>query len=185
MFALSWNHGPGVFLLSFATVMGSISLGLRLGAHRRRRVGESGGEGVGVGSVVASVLGLLAFLLAFTFGLAANRYDARRQLLLTDVNAIRRAAQRAELLPEPHASEVRALLERYVDRRAGIGPETTRADIVERMVESERLQADLWKHAHALRDAGYDTDIGALFIESVNDMSAPAMTPGVMSGSVT
>ena len=41
-----------------------------------------------VNAMVASILGLLAFLLAFTFSLAASRFDARRQVVLAEANAI-------------------------------------------------------------------------------------------------
>src|SRR5262249_15770466 len=51
--------------------------GYRLGKWRHARAAEE--KETPVGAMVASILGLLAFLLAFTFGLAATRYDARRQ----------------------------------------------------------------------------------------------------------
>jgi hypothetical protein len=69
-----------------------------------------------VGEMVASTLGLLAFILAFTFGLAASRFDAKRQLLVDEANAVGTTYLRAEMLPE-RRDEIRALLRDYVEVR--------------------------------------------------------------------
>ena len=60
-----------------------------------------------VGAIVGAILGLLAFLLAFTFGMAASRFETRRELVLDEANAIGTTYLRAALLPEPHRVEVR------------------------------------------------------------------------------
>src|SRR5689334_5863414 len=50
--------------------------------------------------IVAATLGLLAFLLAFTFGMAASRFEERKQAVLTESNAIQTSYLRAATLPE-------------------------------------------------------------------------------------
>jgi hypothetical protein len=65
------------------------------------------------------MLGLLAFLLAFTFGMAASRFELRRELVLDEANAIGTAYLRAALVPEPHRTEIRTFLRDYVDSRLG------------------------------------------------------------------
>ena len=67
--------------------------------------------------MVAAVLALLAFLLTFTFGMAASRFEARRQVLLDEANAIGTAYLRAALLSDPQRAEIRKLLREYVDVR--------------------------------------------------------------------
>ncbi len=62
------------------------------------------------GSVIAVSLGLLAFMLAFTFGIAANRFDTRKQLVLDEINAIGTTYLRANTLPEPPRTKIRKLL---------------------------------------------------------------------------
>lgn len=114
------------------------------------------------------MLGLLAFMLAFTFGIAASRYDARKELLLRDVNAIMTAWQRSELLPEPHRTESRALLDRYVDLRVEVAQDPSR--IPAAVVEAESLQNGLWSHAVALAHADMNSDIGALYAEALNEL---------------
>jgi len=98
--------------------------------------------------LVGSTLGLLAFLLAFTFGMASSRYDARRQLVLDDAIAIRTADLRAQQLPEPHRSDMRALLREYVDVRvrAVLGQQP----MPSALVRVEELQDQLWSRAGAL-----------------------------------
>ncbi|HET7641016.1 MAG TPA: hypothetical protein VFK47_20065, partial [Ktedonobacteraceae bacterium] len=114
-------------------------------------------------------LGLLAFILAFTFGLTAARFDSRRQLLLDEVTAIETTTRRADLIPEPHRSEVKALLRKYVELR--IFTNENRQEIRERIRQSEAIQSQLWPHAAALADADLkNADIVSLFVDSLNEM---------------
>jgi hypothetical protein len=68
------------------------------------------------GAMVGATLGLIAFMLAFTFGLAAARFDTRRQVLLDEANAIGTTYLRAGMLPDRREA-IRALLRDYVDTR--------------------------------------------------------------------
>ena len=51
--------------------------------------------------IVGSLLGLLAFLLAVSMGMAADRFDTRRGLILAEANALGTTYLRAGYLPEP------------------------------------------------------------------------------------
>ncbi|HMP97761.1 MAG TPA: hypothetical protein PKA51_12630, partial [Kiritimatiellia bacterium] len=94
---------------------------------------------------------------------------SRKQLLLDDVNAINTAAFRADLIQEPHRTSCRSLLKQYVDVRV-----RTAADRGEGLADairvSEDLLARLWRHAIELARADLNSDIGALFVESINDV---------------
>jgi len=154
----------GTFLLMLTIVLSAILLGYLLA---RYRVGKSDNASEGpVGSVVGAVLGLLAFMLAFTFSISAGRFDTRKQLLLDDVNAISTAVMRAQLLPEPHRSECRDILKQYVDIRVDMAPH----NISKGISDTKVLQDQLWKHAVDLARADMNSDIGALFVESLNEM---------------
>src|SRR5262245_22634307 len=74
------------------------------GGKRRSLRSEREQEVVG-GGLVEGMLGLAAFMLAFTFGAAATHFDARRQAIIDEANAIREAYLRADFLPEPHRAE--------------------------------------------------------------------------------
>lgn len=165
-----------LFATTIAVVLLAVEAGFRLGRWRERRSEHE--KEMPVGAIVGALLGLLAFLLAFTFGLAANRYEIRRALVLDEANAIGTTYLRAELLPEPHGKEVRDLLRQYVDvRLEGAEPGKTEAA----MVRSEELQRQLWSHAVATGEKK-PTPVTALFISSLNDvidLHAKRVTMGV------
>ncbi len=120
-----------------------------------------------VATAVAAALGLLAFLLAFTFGLAANRFETRRSVLLEEVNAIGTAYLRAGLLPEPHGSKVRRLLREYVDARLAAVQQNALATTLRR---SDELHRDLWAEVVAVAEREPRSIPVGLFIESVNSV---------------
>jgi hypothetical protein len=156
-----------VYVGAFAVVLASIVLGYALGRLQRRRSMDYP-EGP-LGAIVGSMLGLLAFILAFTFGIVTSRFDTRKQLLLQDVNAIATATVRADLLPEPHRTECRALMKRYLDLRVAVIRDQSRLPRL--AAESESLEVGLWQHAVALARLDMNSDIGALFVEALNDLS--------------
>ena len=85
---------------------------------RRRSTAEDSKPDEGpTGIIVGAILGLMAFLLAITMGMASDRFDARRGLVLEETNAIGTAYLRAGYLDEPASSELRALLREYVPLR--------------------------------------------------------------------
>jgi hypothetical protein len=63
------------------------------------------------------MLGLLGLLLGFSFAGAASRFIERQDLIVQEANAIGTAYLRADLLPDPHASQVRQVLTEYVAHR--------------------------------------------------------------------
>src|SRR6185369_12534948 len=75
-----------------------------------------------IGVIQGAVLGLLGLLLAFTFSMAAERYNARRALVLNEANSVGTTYLRASLLPDAHQAPVRDLLQRYVDVRLKYQP---------------------------------------------------------------
>jgi hypothetical protein len=134
----------GVFLVILVVVLLSVECGYRLGKYRRNRHEQV--KETPVGAMVGATLGLLAFILAFTFGLAAARFDTRRQVLLDEANAIGTTYLRAGTLPE-RRDGIQALLREYVDTRL----EALRSDnIAEGVRQSENIQSQLWAHATAV-----------------------------------
>jgi len=161
----------GVFLLTIVIVLLSIRMGTLMGKRRRRQPEHE--TDASLGTVIGATLGLLAFMLAFTFGLAADRLQARKQLLLDEVNTIGTAYLRAGLLLEPHQSEIRRLLREYVDIRANLAREDLSRQLKklpEALSRSEALHDQMWSHAVAIADADRSSEIDALFISSLNEM---------------
>jgi hypothetical protein len=156
-------------------VLLSVEGGYRLGKYRRSRSEEKEAP---VGAMVGATLGLLAFILAFTFGLAAARYDTRRQVLLDEANAIGTTYLRAGMLPD-RREEIRALLRDYVDTRL----EAVRSGkIAEGIRRSENLHDQLWAQAVAVGENNPTSIVVGLFIQSLNeviDLHAKRVTAGV------
>jgi len=163
---LDWLSPGAMFGISVVVVLGSIGAGFKVGQFRRLR--SKGESESGVGSVVAAMLGLLAFVLAFTFGIAASRFDTRKQLLLDEVNAIQTTVLRSQMMIEPHRTELIKLLRQYVELRAAyVDSRTEAAEIV---AESTALQNKMWSHATAIAQRDGNSEVVALFIESLNNV---------------
>lgn len=99
----------------FAGMVLLLEIGRRLG--RRRQAKEEAGARAGLGQVEGAVLALMGLLVAFTFSGAATRFDARRQLIVQEANAIGTAWLRLDLLSASAQPELRELFRRYLDSR--------------------------------------------------------------------
>lgn len=64
-----------------------------------------------------AILALLGLLLAFTFSMALVKHDQRRQMAVTDSNAIGDFYTCVSLLKEPPRKELQAEVRRYVEHR--------------------------------------------------------------------
>lgn len=84
------------------------------------------------------------------------------------MNAIGTAVLRADLLPEPQRGEVRALFRQYVAIRVNASRDDV--DISKVIAESEAIQDQIWSRAVALARSDLDSDIGALFVVSLNEV---------------
>jgi hypothetical protein len=153
-----------LFLATVLVVCLAVELGYRVGNYRRTHGPEKEAP---VGAMVAAMLGLLAFLLAFVFGMAASRFEQRRQTVLDDANAIGTTYLRAALLPEPQKAEIRRLLRQYVDvRLAGI----QLGNQVQALDTSEDLQNQIWSQLVAVAAQDPHSVITGTFIQSLNEM---------------
>ena len=93
----------------------------------------------------AAILGLLALMISFTFAMALTRFDARRDALLNEANAIGTAALRARLLPAPYDAESLKLLRDYVQIRLDIASRVqTPAEMNAAIARSNEIQEALW-----------------------------------------
>jgi hypothetical protein len=140
--------------------------GYRFGS--RFRAGMEKGATADLGTTVGGLLGLLGLLLAFTFGMAGERFDRRKTLVLEESNAIGTAWLRTDLVPEPQRAQARAALRAYVEARldAARSDPARRAEAIAR---SERIQGDLWSAASGAAAASPTPPV-ALFVAAVNEV---------------
>jgi hypothetical protein len=100
-----------IFVVSLAVILAASEAGRRLGMHVKTRGGDE------ISTLEAGVLGLLALMISFTFAMALSRFEARRDTVLEEANAIGTTALRARLLPAPHDAATLKLLREYVQLR--------------------------------------------------------------------
>ncbi|HSG86264.1 MAG TPA: hypothetical protein VLA23_07985 [Candidatus Limnocylindrales bacterium] len=152
-----------VFVAFAVITLAVFEIGFRVGRWWQERTPDEK-EGP-TAMLVGSLLALLAFLLAVTMGMASDRFDTRRSLVLDEANSIGTTYLRAGYLPEPSSSTIRELLREYVPLRIG----TDRAELVQGFERSTQIHAELWAVAEALvRDEPDSVSLG-LFIESLNE----------------
>lgn len=145
-----------------------INLGYKIGFLIRNK---SDGEKESPASAISStVLGLLAFILAFTFSIVTNRFDARRELTREDANAIRNVWLRADFLPETDQKAAKMMLKEYVDIRIAAVQSKKRDEVENALIRSRVIQIDLWKMAVKNAKIDMNSDVAALYIESINEM---------------
>ena len=167
-----------LFIVILLVVLLSVECGYRLGKYRRSRHEQE--KEAPLGTMVGATLGLLAFILAFTFGLAAARFDARRQALLDEANAIGTTYLRAGMLPE-RGEEVRRLLRDYVAARLEA---IQLGKLAEGIRRSENVQQQVWTEAETVGQKNPNSIVVGLFVQSLNqmiDLHAARMQAGLRS----
>jgi hypothetical protein len=153
----------GVFALIVVILLVAFEIGFRFGRwYQDRTPDEKEGP---TGMLVGSLLALMAFLLAITMGMASDRFDNRRQLVLNEANAIGTTFLRAGYLPAPYAADSRALLREYVPLRI---TETDQTTLRANFTRSLEIQDELWSKAEELARATPDSVVLGLYIDSLN-----------------
>ncbi|WP_172147668.1 MULTISPECIES: bestrophin-like domain [Pseudomonas] len=158
----------GFFVVTVLLMVVAIEAGYRLGFAVHRRSDEE--KESSASAIAGATMGLLAFILAFTFAIVADRYDTRKALVREDAGSIRTAFLRSDFLPQDDREKAAGLLAEYVDWRLqaaqAAGLEQTRKAVA----ESEQVQRQLW--AMAVKNARLDmnSDVAALYIESLNEL---------------
>jgi hypothetical protein len=123
-------------------------IGRRLGLRRIAQDPEGASAGAGV--IDGAVFGLLGLLIAFTFSGAAARFDARRDLVVEEANAIGTAWLRLDLLPAGDQPLLRDLFRSYLDSRLDVYRSVPDLDAVRRaLARGSELQGQIWSRAVA------------------------------------
>jgi hypothetical protein len=155
-----------LFCLMLAALLVGVSLRRRI---RRSRPEDSDPDSAseGQGYAVSAILGLLALLMAFTFGIALDRYEARRHLVVTEANAIGTAYLRVQLLEEPHRTRLSNLLVAYTDNRIKLATATENIDL---LATNDRLLTQIWAAVGASMDSIQKRGIANAYVQSFNDV---------------
>ncbi|MBX7103865.1 MAG: hypothetical protein K1X57_07275 [Gemmataceae bacterium] len=127
-------------------------------------------------SLSNSILGLLALLLGFSFAMSSGRHDQRRRFVLDEANAIGTCHLRAGLLPEPHRSDVKKTLQKYLEMRLEMFEKALDpAQLTRCRGEMDRLLDQLWKSVEAVAQADRAIIVPSQIVPAANqviDLSA-------------
>jgi hypothetical protein len=143
----SWLYEtPAVWIVAglFLAMLLAAEIGYRAARRWNHAATDAGRSNFG--AIKGALLGLLALLVAFTYGMAAQRHDARQGLVLAEVNALYGLMLYADMLSEQHRLEFRDLMRRYVDARLQFF--YARRDlsrVTEAIATSEKLDAEMWR----------------------------------------
>ncbi len=162
-----------IFLLLIAGLFAGILILLEFGRKIgvRRRAADPEGASAGIGAVEGAVFGLTGLLIAFTFSGAAERFEARRHLIVEEANAIGTAYLRLDMLPNETQPALRDKFRQYVDSRLAVYRKLPDIEAAKaELVRSTGLQGEIWTLAvKACRQAGSPA-VTTLVLSSLNDM---------------
>jgi hypothetical protein len=154
-----------IFAASSVLILGASEIGRLFGA---RRAGRGGGD---VSTLEGAALALLALMIGFSFAIALSRYEARRDAVLNEANAIGTTALRARLLPTSYGRDAIKSLREYVQVRLDVTQHAlSGAELNSAINRTNEIQEALWRNVMAL--AAKDTAMvpTGLFIQSLNQM---------------
>jgi hypothetical protein len=158
----------GLALVVAAIIFGSTGLGIWMGRAVSRR---KGGLKEPLGVVQASLVGLVALLLAFGLTMAVGRYEARRNAVVLEANAIGTTYLRAQTLGEPMRTSSLELLRRYGDARIALSesvPDSAKFQAASKA--SVDIQNSLWALAGDALNKAPTASSPRLYVETLNEM---------------
>jgi hypothetical protein len=157
-------HITLIVVFLFAGILACLEIGLWLG----RRSAEGPGK---FGPLAGAVFALMGLLLAFTFSGAAARFETKRQLIVSENNAIETAYLRIDLLPLPRQEQQRDSFRQYLDSRLAFygklgDSEAANAEVA----RFKALQRDIWSRAMAACREECSNAATSLVLSSLNSM---------------
>jgi hypothetical protein len=154
-----------IFLASLAIMLGASEIGRLIGVRATGRGGDD------VSTLEGAILGLLALMIGFTFAIALSRFEARREAVVNEANAIGTTALRARLLPAPHRADVLKLLRQYAQIRLDMTQRAVSATELDAgIARSNEIQEALWQHVTAIATNDNGMVPTGLFIQTLNEM---------------
>jgi hypothetical protein len=120
-------------------------------------------------TILAATLTLMGLIIGFTFSMAIGRYEQRKNYEEAEANAIGTEFVRTDLMAATDATQVRALLQAYIDQRLAFYQAGSAEEIRQIQTRTSQLQMQLWS-AVVGTAAAQPTAIGSLVISGMNDV---------------
>lgn len=155
-----------LYLLLLFLFWTNLELGYKLGDRRQRATDYvDEGRSAQAGIVLGALLTVASLMLAFTFSMAGSQFNARRELVIEDINAIGTAFLRAEQLPEPQRSRSRQLWVAYVDGRDTLFKDSDPVALKKALAQQNMLWDELLGLSPQQRDP-----ILSLYVQALNEV---------------
>jgi len=102
-------------LLIISVLLAALEFGYRAGLSRRELWKDTSSGGGQI--TLTSMFALLGLMLAFTYGAGVSRFDARKQAVVLEVNAIHNVFLLADVVAEPGRTKLKQALLDYARTR--------------------------------------------------------------------
>ncbi len=140
---------------------------------KRREINELRRARQGITVMEGAVFTLMGLLISFTFYAANMRFDARRQLIIDEVNAVGTAYLRIDLLPSSAQEPMRNDFRHYLDARIAAYDKLSALNPARAEFEqANKLQTIIWNHALVAmhQDTDGNTVPSMLLLPALNNM---------------
>lgn len=158
-----------IYSIFFALMLVATKAGFHLG--RKSEASTPDKTKSQISAVEAAILGVLGLLLGFTMSMAVSRFEARKQLVLEEANALGTSYLRTALLSAPEGPEIASLLRQYINVRVEYGTagnDVARIDSL--LAETVRLQNELWARAVAYAQKDSNPVRAGYLLQSLNQV---------------
>jgi len=162
-----WLIGIIVLLVLFV----ALELGYRIGFSRRKL--WKGADSSSGQYILTSMFALLGLILAFTYGSGVSRFDATKQAVTLEANAIRIAFYRANLITEPESTELKQALLDYARTRIIKQQEQITNKQFQKIIQKTlQEQSELWLVTEKIiKQSQPDSFVPPMLLEAVNKIS--------------
>jgi hypothetical protein len=162
--------GMAVFAaVLFVILSVACEVGFRLGRWHGRKVTKSDAENDAVSTLTGGMLALLAFMLALTVSFAQSRFEARRDLVAVEANAIDTAWLRARLIGGSEGEAMAGLITDYAKTRLAFTRADLKGPVYALVARSDEEKKQIWIIATDLARR-FPTPITATLVTALNPM---------------
>lgn len=152
----------------FLAMLFCLECGYRLG---RRRWHREETDPAALNVVEAAIFALFGLLLAFAFAGALSRLDVRRDLIVSEANAISTAYLRIDLLATERQAAMRSQFHDYLDARLRAFEEIDAGrDATQAMAAVNAIQQKIWIEAVAGTRNDANDNVARLLLPAINEM---------------
>lgn len=166
--AAPWQVGLALLIAMFlASTLGEWLNGVAARAKKAKRAGDD--DDGGDTYIVSATLGLLALLMGFTFSLAVDRFEARRQLVVQEANAIGTTYLRTQMLEPVDRARISKMLVDYTDNRIILAKANIK-DVPPLLAKNDQMLTDLWTATRAAWPSIKGLDFSSAYLDSMNNL---------------